>query len=242
MTDKKSIFNRATQQLRSTKWRTLYRAVHTIQDCATMQSDGMLIEPKLAQDILSAVSHGINPQNRRQVHDIAAGIKESMYKAIVQNGDAELPNKWWRMGITARYRFMERTIMTMNKIYTTEYKTPFNPLSKVEYEKNGFFASTMGSYSLSGRTMYLTTSGITVPFSAVIDTVAHEYTHALQYINKTSIPAYINEFMFENSHAYRNVSYTLRYTEKEARAVGKLVSKDFKRGLQQYKNQIDGRD
>lgn len=244
---KKSIFNRATRNLRPSKeWRELYRAVHTIDEIVTNapQVGTMLMDDAAtATAVMQAISLGIKPQKRKGVHAVANQIQTSLYKAIKKNNDMDMPRKWWRMGIHARYKFVRRTIRTMNKIYRKDYKTISSPVFHVYFSANyKIIDCVFAEHYPASRRIGITKLGLMLSFTGVVDKIAHEYTHALQELSATSIPDYIMQFKKNNDYAYHEVPYEIRYGEKEACTVGKLVAKNFKRGLRQYKNQIDGRD
>lgn len=230
MTDnKESIFSRAIEKiyvkLRPALWRAQYRIIHRMRDRYDMS------EIPAAWNI-AKLGLLANPHGRRFKRTVRK-IRDNMFDAIIDNNDELLAWNFHLATIEERMEFTKNTLMTMHKKMSAEQPDIRPVLKHVVKESNPVGKNIHGLY-FSNATISMTELGLSQELNEVADTMAHEYTHALQRAKKSALPPHVLDFIHYHWRGYKWTPYLLRPQETEAYLAGTRVGQNFEDKFTKY--------
>jgi len=234
MTDKKeSAFFQAIKKLyfkvKPALWRAEYRIVHRMRDQYDMSE--IPAAWNLIKLGLLAYPHG------KRFKRNANKIRKNMFDAIIDNNDELLIWNFHLATLEERMEFAQNTLMTMhNKISAKEpdIRPALKRVTKQPMSRKQKRQKLLGMYYGRSGKIAMTELGLSRELCAMADTMAHEYTHALQNVLRSALPTDVMKFINRHPRGYKWTPYLLRPDETEAWAAGNRVGKNFEDKFDKY--------
>lgn len=232
--DKKKSFN----PVHAYQWRKLYRIMHEIRDTVDMTPTMPATNSyKPLNKVYTIARLMKNLQESRRMSTLADDLAIALFTAVVRNNYLDADIKWDEMPATAKYHFIQRVTMDMHKIFQQDYGRhdalrAVLYLRKYEITEDGIVSATFFD---DVRHIVIYESQVDAGFYEVLDTIAHEYTHALQNVGQTQIPPFLSQYTDMYWDKYCEAPTHLRPEEIEAMYVADLAGIAFKDIAKQYK-------
>lgn len=216
-------------KLRPALWRAQYRIIHRMQDKYDMS------EIPAAWNILK-LGMLADPYGKR-LKRTARKIRDNMFDAIIANNDELLVWNFHMATMEQRMEFAKNTLMAMHTQISAkepEVRPALKRVIKKDSPDKQQKKTVHATYSGHSGTIAMTEFGLSQGLCEVADTMAHEYTHALQIVLRSALPTAVLDFIRHHPRGYNWTPYSLRPKEAEAWAVGARVGKNFEDNFNKY--------
>ncbi len=231
--NKESAFSRAIlklyTKLRPALWRAEYRIIHRMRDQYDMS--GIPAAWNILKLGLLAYPHG------KRFERNVSKIRRNMFDAIIDNGDELTVWNFHLATIEQKMEFVANTLMTMHTNISTQEPDIRPALKNVEKRvpsRRQKRRKTLGLYNGRSGTIGMTELGLSQELCRMANTMAHEYTHALQQVKHSALPAVVLNFIHLHPLGYILTPYSLRPKEIEARLLGRQIGQNFEDEFNEY--------
>ncbi len=224
MANKESLFLTAAkkvyQHYRPAMWRTLYRTMHK------MDYDQRMSQWQATWTI--SLMGALMMQYGRRTKKLAREIRRDLFRALITNCDRITPETYHLATTSQRYHLILQITRQLHEEMSAKYPDVAPTVQKVTFRRSETRDGKKRTradatyYDRHNHICYYTHI-LTYPFDEVIDTIAHEYTHALQKARHSAMPQFILDFLDTHHHSHFRAPYALRPDEVEAARIGALI-------------------
>ncbi len=231
-----TFFNGIANILRKSRpalWRELYHTMHTID------TDKKL--PLYYAIWLNMKLGFLASQRGRRTKNLVKEIRRNLFSALVNHSDQTTIENYHIATLEEKQKLAFYITWRLHSSMTYSHPNIYDNLQEVffhdsqEYERTHKDPTPHGEYNTKKGTVHYYSKTFEMDLNELLNTIVHEYIHAMQQNSESILPKKIINFQKKHSKAYWKTPYIFRPDEIEADRLAGLVLKNFDKNFKRYK-------